>query len=234
MINLTRSRKSQRPEGNETGLAIRSGLERLFEQFFEPFSGGSGLMASMVMPPMEFVERENETIVSVELPGMNADDIDVTVSGNQLVISGEKRDENEDRRRGYYRSERRYGMFRRVLDLPHDLDAENLNVEFDAGVLKIGIPHSAAQQPRRIPVKGSSGQGGGQKGQVQSGRQSQSGQSRSSESTGSVGGRFQTQGDGSKSWSQQTGSAKVGDQTGRSSQSGSSPGGSSQGGQISR
>jgi HSP20 family protein len=141
---------------------------------------------------MEIYEANNETVVTAELPGMNPDDINITATGNQLVISGEKRDENEERRGNFFRSERRYGMFRRVLELPYEINPDDVKVEFDNGLLKLRIPQSAAQQPRRIPVKAGAGQN--------SGRQNQIGGSASSGSAAQqVGGRFQNRSDGAGS-----------------------------------
>lgn len=187
---ISRSQRSQRSDSGETGMSLRSGMERFFEQFLEPFTGsGFGSMSAMHVPPMEIYEANNEMIVTAELPGMKPDDINVTVTGNQLVVSGEKRDDNEERRGNSYRSERRYGMFRRVLELPYEINPNDINVEFDNGLLKLRIPQSAAQQPHRIPIKGSSGQS--------SSRQDQSSSPSSGSSSGSqVGGRFQNRGDG--------------------------------------
>jgi HSP20 family protein len=129
---------------------------------------------------------------------MNPDDINVTVNGNQLVISGEKRDDNEERRGGFHRSERRYGMFRRVVELPYEISPDDVDVEFDNGLLKLRVPQSSSQAPHRIPIKG----GSGQKLSTQSPVQSTASASSAREETGS---RYQTRGDGSSSPSQSQG-----------------------------
>jgi HSP20 family protein len=141
----------RRRNTGESGLSsIRGEMGRLLEDFFEPFRSESNEFGWG--PALEVYEHKNELVVTAELPGMNPDDIDVTVIGNQLIIAGEKHEEREHKHEGIYRSERRYGAFRRTIELQHEVDPQNVKVDFENGVLKLRIPHSEAQQPRRIPI----------------------------------------------------------------------------------
>lgn len=147
-------------------LGLRSEMDRLFDQFFDTGFGSnressSGTMA-MFTPAMDIYEDDNNFVASIEVPGMEPDDIEINVSGNTLTVSGEKKEESESRREGVYRSERRYGRFFRALELPDGVDADNVAAEYDNGVLKLRIPHSEARQPKRISVKAGTGAGSGE------------------------------------------------------------------------
>lgn len=163
-------------------LDLRSEMDRLFDQFFETGLGGrdtSSALSTMFTPAMDIYEEDNSLVASFEVPGMNPEDIDINVTGNTLTVSGEKKEESESRREGAYRSERRYGRFFRALELPDDVDAENVSAEYDNGVLKLRIPRSQARQPRRISVK-AGGAGGGSRKQVTSSSQQQPGRQQGS------------------------------------------------------
>lgn len=129
-------------------------MDRMFEDFFgRAAAGGAGLM---LKPSVDIRESKKAYKISVEVPGIDADDIDLHVDGDTLVISGEKRQESEDDDEGFHRIERRYGQFRRVLTLPADADAEHIEADFKKGVLRIRVPRVAEKQEesaRRISIE---------------------------------------------------------------------------------
>jgi HSP20 family protein len=157
--------KSGGPEDNlparEAALGrFHSEVDRLFERFFdEPFSAGSGLFpqfqwaAGAWSPSVDVSESDDAITVRVELPGVDPKDIDVSVTGDALTVSGEKKEESEERREGYYYAERRFGSFRRTVPLPAPVDEEKITAEYDKGVLRIGIQKLAKTTARRIPVQ---------------------------------------------------------------------------------
>jgi HSP20 family protein len=145
-------------------LDLRSEMDRVFDRFFDsPMMGsqraGGGQMMQLWSPAMEMYEEGDNLVVCAEVPGMEPDDIDINVTGNMLTISGEKREESEDKKEGFYRSERRYGQFHRIVELPDDIDPDNVKAEYENGVLTLRIPkpRQEERQPKRIPV--SAGQG---------------------------------------------------------------------------
>jgi HSP20 family protein len=88
----------------------------------------------------------------VEIPGVGPEDLDIAVSGSILTISGEKKEENEERGQSIYRSERRFGSFRRSVTLADSVDTENISADYDKGVLTIHLAKSEKAVARRIPV----------------------------------------------------------------------------------
>ncbi len=145
-MNLIRRRN----EGG--GLAsLQRDLNSFFDSFFdsEPWDRSPGWM-----PPMEIEESQEELVIRAEVPGMKNEDVDISLHGNTLTISGEKKSQRENKNGGFYQSERRYGRFQRVLSLPTDVDAEKIEATQNEGVLTVRLPKSEAAKPRKIEVKG--------------------------------------------------------------------------------
>ena len=138
--------------------ALRSEIDRLFDSFVReplgnvewPFSG-EGKWA----PAIDVAESENEVTVRAEVPGIDPDDLSVTLTGNQLVLSGEKKEEKEDKGKNFYRMERAYGSFQRSVPLPVEVEADKVEAKFKKGVLTITLPKTAEaqKQTKQIPVK---------------------------------------------------------------------------------
>ena len=104
-------------------------------------------------PSVDVIDEGKHVRVTAELPGLDKDDIEITVQDGVLVLRGEKRSEAESEEDGCYRLERYVGEFQRVLPLPADIDAERTEAKFDKGLLTIRFPKAAqAAQPRRIKV----------------------------------------------------------------------------------
>lgn len=109
---------------------------------------------STTWPCVDETEDDKTYRVSVELPGIDPKDVEVTVADGVLTISGEKKREEETREKNVYRREREYGSFRRVLALPTDVDEAAAKASFDKGVLTVELPKSAEaqQKTRRIEI----------------------------------------------------------------------------------
>jgi HSP20 family protein len=133
---------------------------------------GRGLARGQWNPTLEVFQRGDELVVRADLPGVKVDDVSLDVEDGLLVISGERRDEHEDRREGFYRSERRYGSFTRTVALPEGVDEDRIDASFRDGVLEVTVPLPRQQEQsrgRRIQVRGGEatrevGRGGGAKG----------------------------------------------------------------------
>jgi HSP20 family protein len=146
--------------GAGTFQALRDRMDRLFDSFFagDPssesgFPGTSGGWS----PSLEVTETDKELVVRAEMPGLKPEDIDVRLAGNVLTLSGEKKEESEDKKSGFYRSERQYGCFCRTLELPPGTKSDAVSAEFDKGVLTLKIPKDEATFSRKIEVKSASG-----------------------------------------------------------------------------
>ena len=157
-MRLTPWRK-QHPEparGNGGIRRLRDEMDQLFDTFFGSSrlsEWGSGGAAAGWAPEIEVLEGDKEITVRAELPGLDAKDVDVSISGNRLTLSGEKKESTEDRKGGYYHSERRYGYFHRTIELPAGTKAEQVSAEVDKGVLTLKIPKTQAAGAQRIPIK---------------------------------------------------------------------------------
>ncbi len=104
-----------------------------------PVAEDSGRLENWV-PDVDIIDGEREVTVRAEIPGIDPKDLEVTVSGDVLTISGQKSEEKEERGKAFFRSERRYGAFRRSLMLPPRVDPLKVSAEVDKGVLTVRIP----------------------------------------------------------------------------------------------
>lgn len=143
---------------------MRQEMNRLFDDFFRDFESSTGLArgfgegANMgrFIPSVNVSESDDAIEATVELPGLSDEDIDVSLSHEGLTITGEKREESEDKRKNFYRRERSYGYFHRTIPLPEGVvDEDRVEATFDKGVLKITMPkrEEAREMRKRITVK---------------------------------------------------------------------------------
>ncbi len=135
------------------GLArLHSEMDDLFDGFFRgldrPFAGYKA------WPAIDVAEEEDSIIVRAEVPGCKAEDIDISVYGNKLTISGEKKLTDEKKEKGYYHVESAYGSFRRELTLSADVDQDKIEAECKDGVLSVTLPKAAKARTVKIKVKG--------------------------------------------------------------------------------
>ena len=104
-------------------------------------------------PAVEVTETGGTFLVSAELPGLKKDEIKVEVTDHNLVIEGERKREKEEKREGYYHSERSYGRFYRSIPLPEGAQLDKASAEFSSGVLEVSVPVPKTEHSRReIPV----------------------------------------------------------------------------------
>ena len=108
----------------------------------------------MWSPPIEISEKDGQLNVCAELPGLNKDEVKVELSPEGLTVSGERKQEEEERRGDFYRSERSYGAFTRTIPLPEDAQIDNAKAIFENGVLTVSIPVPESKRRRRqIPIE---------------------------------------------------------------------------------
>ncbi len=152
------ARKDHAPEpgkGEENPIAaLQRDMNKVFDNFLHRFGSldwpwGSGEAKSDV------VETDNAIEVSIELPGMEMKDIDITVSDDLLTVKGEKKIERQEEKKGYYISERSYGAIYRTIPLPPGVDGEKAEATFKNGVLTIRLPQTPEAQAKvkHIEVK---------------------------------------------------------------------------------
>ncbi|MBO0727076.1 MAG: Hsp20/alpha crystallin family protein [Blastocatellia bacterium] len=144
-------------------------MERAVEHMVEDLglSQGRGFGEMMAWSPaVEVFERDNNMIVRAELPGMSKDDVKVEMTDEGLLIHGERKREKEEEHEGWYRSERSYGEFRRLIPMPEGANAGEAKARFENGVLEITAPIPESSRRRHnVPIE----IGGGQAAQTASG-----------------------------------------------------------------
>ena len=137
-------------------------IDRMFDHFFDqwPFWGSdrplsSGLTGSLIKPTLDLSATDKAYTISVEIPGVDEKDVKLELANDTLTIRGEKRQEKEEKEKNYYRMERSYGTFQRVLSLPEDADQEKIKANFKKGILTIKLPKKAMPESyvKRIEVK---------------------------------------------------------------------------------
>ena len=105
------------------------------------------------MPPVDVSESDDEVMVRFEAPGVNPRDIDISISGTTLNITGKKEEKEECEGEDFYRCERRFGSFRRVIDLPESVDTDRITADTENGVVSVRIAKKPGQKPRRVELK---------------------------------------------------------------------------------
>jgi HSP20 family protein len=127
---------------------------RHMDRLLSVFTGGASSPASSgVFPPVIVTEDGDTIYVEAEIPGIKAEDLDISVVGRTLTLSGERRLE-ETENVNYHRRERKWGSFRKALTLPDDVNPDAVHAECKNGMLKLVLPKSEHAKPRKITIKG--------------------------------------------------------------------------------
>lgn len=134
-------------------------MNRVFDNFFKGFdivpfeSSGDGF--GKYNPSIDVKENEKEITVTAELPGLEEKDFELLMTDDTLTIKGEKQEEKEDKGKDYYRMERSYGCFNRVIPLPEGIDTKHVDAKFKNGVLKVTLPKTdeAKKKVKKITIK---------------------------------------------------------------------------------
>ena len=136
--------------------AFRQEMDKLVESFFggfdvHPFGGRSVTF----MPQVDVADTDKEIKVSVELPGLDDKDVEVSLTKETLTIKGEKKEEKEEKGKDYYRSERSFGSFTRTIPLPFEIDAEKAAASFKKGVLTVNLPKTkqVISETKKVAIK---------------------------------------------------------------------------------
>jgi HSP20 family protein len=125
-------------------------VNRLFDSFFGTQNGAGG--SRRWVPAMDLVEVGDALVLRADLPGLRREDVNIEVKDGILTVSGERKDEHEEKADGYYRVERTFGSFSRTLTLPKGIEAEGIAADFADGVLEVKIPKPEDRKPHRIQI----------------------------------------------------------------------------------
>jgi len=130
-------------------------MQREIDCMFDRFRGGilDDGTASTWLPEVDIAEQDNDYVVKIELPGVNKNDVKITVQNDVLTIRGEKRQEREKKGENYHRIERSYGSFQRSFTLPTSVMSDKIEASFNNGVLTITLPKVEEAKSKEIEVK---------------------------------------------------------------------------------
>lgn len=136
--------------------SLRRDMQDMFGMIERRLPQTNGNGTDLVLPSIDLCESPDHIEIAAELPGMAEKDISVTLEGQRLTISGNKKKEMEEKDKDYYLSERSFGAFSRTLPLDFEPDARDIDARFDKGVLTVKIkkPASLKAEVTAIPVKG--------------------------------------------------------------------------------
>jgi HSP20 family protein len=158
---------------------MRSMMDRFFD---EPFMNAPQLWSQRLegFPlPLDVIENTNEYVVKASMPGIDPDQVEITLTDNVLTIRGETKQESESEgeKSNYHLRERRYGTFMRQVSLPVSVNADQVQADYENGVLTLHLPKAEAAKPKKIQVSNTinGGRSSGQISQGSQGSQSQQG-----------------------------------------------------------
>ncbi len=132
--------------------SLQQHMDDLISNFSREFDGGQW-PAGELRPSLDVSETDDAIQIHVDLPGMKPEDVNVEVRGNMLQITGERKEEREEKGKTWHRTERRVGKFSRALSLPCDVQEKNVNAEYANGVLNITLPKAEKAKTQKITVK---------------------------------------------------------------------------------
>ncbi|MGZ4431828.1 MAG: Hsp20/alpha crystallin family protein, partial [Gaiellales bacterium] len=107
------------------------------------------------VPVVDIEQTKDALVLKFDLPGMKREDVSIEVEGRTLTVSGERKEEKEDKHEGYYSRERLVGRFSRSFMLPEHIDESKIEAKFSDGVLTIRVPRPQEEKPKKIAIKAS-------------------------------------------------------------------------------
>ena len=131
-------------------MSLREAMDQLFNDAFTrpvSMSGGS------VIPAVDLYQNNDSVVVKAALPGLKADDVQISVTADVLTLRGEFKQENEQKDTTYHIREQRFGSFERSIMLPSDVQTDKAKADFENGILTITLPKAESVKPKTITIK---------------------------------------------------------------------------------
>lgn len=143
------------PFGTRSGMFynFRNEMDHLFDRFFTGENGGETAQVANWTPRLNLSETDSAYEVSVDLPGLKPEEVNVELRNGDLWITGERKTHAETQDKTWHRVESYYGEFRRGIRLGGDVDAERVSAEYNDGVLQVHVPKSEKAQSKKIEIK---------------------------------------------------------------------------------
>jgi len=127
-------------------------MERL-ERDWSDFFSGFGRPSAVKYPPVNISTGEDDVVITSEIPGVNPEDVDLTVTGDVLTLKGTRRQQELGEGQAWHRRERGYGDFYRTIQLPYNVESSKVEANYSKGILMITLPRAEADKARKISVK---------------------------------------------------------------------------------
>lgn len=129
---------------------IQENINRIFGNYLS--ARGSAKVIGW-MPAVDITESDSEYVIKADIPGMKKEDIKISLENNTLTISGERKEEKEEKGKNYVKKEKNYGSFMRSFALPHTVDAKGIKATYKDGVLSINVPKTEEAKPKEIKIE---------------------------------------------------------------------------------
>lgn len=134
-------------------LSLRDAMDRLFEDSWVSNRGWGNMPGAWAEPNLDVYETPDNVVVKAVIPGVKPEDVEITVKGNYLAISGETKEETETKDKNYLRRETRAGTFSRMVELPGGLQSDKADAKFEHGILTVTFPKAEQVKAKKIQVK---------------------------------------------------------------------------------
>lgn len=157
--------QKEAPDSTQSLTTLRDQIEEMFDHYFKEWPRWPRLSESWDLdtsfgpagfqhaPTVDMSESDDGYTVTAELPGLDENDLDVSLVGDVLTIKGEKREEKEEKEKEFHLKERRYGQFRRSFKLPDDVNSNKISADFQQGVLTVDLPKATGSKKRARRIK---------------------------------------------------------------------------------
>jgi HSP20 family protein len=133
--------------------SLQDEMNRLFNTGARRSGDGEDIVRGAWSPSVDIFENKDQIVLEAELPGINPEDVNISIENNVLTIHGERKFEKKDEGDNFHRVERSYGSFTRSFTLPPTVASENANAEFENGILRLTLAKREEAKPRRIEIK---------------------------------------------------------------------------------
>ena len=130
-------------------------FHRDFDNFVNRFFGEepSRVFGASFSPAIDILEKDNEILITAEIPGIDQKDLEVDLTGGVLTIKGEKKEEREEKGENFHRVERSFGRFSRSFALPSEVQEDKVEAKYKDGILSLILPKTESSKAKKIPVK---------------------------------------------------------------------------------
>lgn len=131
-------------------MTLREAMNQLFnDAYTRPMSSGS----MSVRPAIDLYQDNDNVVVKAAMPGLKAEDVEISITGDVLTLRGEYKQESEKKEATYHMREQHYGSFERAIQLPTDVQSDKAQADFEDGILSITLPKAERVKPRKIDIK---------------------------------------------------------------------------------